>query len=507
MQDDEPVYLDGAAPEEDPGKIDENSFNHSEFYTIPAGSGDKSVDYAKLKLGDMVRNTSFNGIFVTKLQKTNNANYDADLAALKANVIASFRAFELDHPEVFWLNGSIKLRTITVTIKGVQVAHIFMTLVDNSGFTMRMTDYANTGAIEEAIKVRDDTAAAIIAQIPADATPRQVIANLNKWFTLHNEYNRSADLMSIGYKPHRCLSALIGSSGTTGPVCEGYSKAFKLICDRVGIPCILDTGVAILNANHSEYHMWNRIQIDGVWYGMDCTWDDPVVAGKNGVISGYESEKFMLVGDETVIDGYKFGVSHPSDKTAGGTTGVLFASLMVNVDSIEGYAAMPFTDVHLNDWFYDYVKSAFGKQLMGGVADDKFDPQGTATRGQIVQILYNAAGQPAVDEVKVDGWFGKAATWAMEKGIVAGYPDGNFHGNDPVTREQLAAILWAYEGAPEQSGELTYADASQVHDYAKQALLWAKEKGIIGGKPGNLVDPLGTATRAEIATIFSNYMK
>ena len=99
-----------------------------------------------------------------------------------------------------------------------------------------------------------------------------------------------------------------GSSGTTGPVCEGYSKAFKLICDRVGIPCILDTGVAILNANHSEYHMWNRIQIDGVWYGMDCTWDDPVVAGKNGVISGYESEKFMLVGDETVIVSLQNGV-------------------------------------------------------------------------------------------------------------------------------------------------------------------------------------------------------
>ena len=75
------------------------------------------------------------------------------------------------------------------------------------------------------------------------------------------------------------------------------------------------------------------------------------------------------------------------------------------------------------------------------------------------------------------------------------------------TREQLATILWAYEGAPEQSGELNFADAGKVSAYAVQPLLWAKKEGIIGGKPGNLADPQGTATRAEIATIFSNYMK
>ena len=144
---------------------------------------------------------------------------------------------------------------------------------------------------------------------------------------------------------------------------------------------------------------------------------------------------------------------------------------------------------------------------MGGTAEGIFSPQGTATRGQIVQILYNAAGQPAVDEVKVEGWFGKAATWAMEQGIVAGYADGAFHGEDTVTREQLATILWAYEGAPQADGELEFADAAKVSDWAKTALLWAKREGIIGGKPGNLADPQGTATRAEIATIFSNYMK
>ena len=500
-QEDEPLYTANGD-----GKVDESSFGNSEFYVVGVGTGDTRIDYPNLVTGDVVKSTTFNGIYITKVPKTGNPNFDSDLIKVKEDVVASFRSFEFDHPEVFWLTDSVRVRAVTVSINGVQTAYLFIVLVDNSGFCMRMDEYAAPGAIEAAIKQRDAAADAIIAQIPKNASTREVIANLNKWFTLHNEYNRSADLNTIGFAPHRSLKALVGGEGTAGPVCDGYSRAFKMICDRIGIPVILDTGVAS-RGSHSEMHMWMRIQVDGVWYGMDCTWDDPVVAGVSGIISGFENEKYMLVGDDTVVDGQKFGISHPSNKAVGGTTGVLFASLMVNVDEIEGYVAMPFSDVRLSDWYYDYVKSAFGKQLMGGTSSGIFSPQGTATRGQIVQILYNAAGQPAVDEVKVEGWFGKAATWAMEQGIVAGYADGEFHGEDTVTREQLATILWAYEGAPQAGGELAFADAAKVSDWAKTAMLWAKDEGIIGGKPGNLADPQGTATRAEIATIFSNYLK
>ena len=76
-----------------------------------------------------------------------------------------------------------------------------------------------------------------------------------------------------------------------------------------------------------------------------------------------------------------------------------------------------------------------------------------------------------------------------------------------MTREQLATILWAYAGAPEASGELDFADSDKVSAYAVTPLLWAKHRGIMGGKPGNLIDPKGTATRAEIATIFSNFIR
>ena len=500
-EDHEPIYLANGD-----GKVDQSTFGNSDFYTVGVGTGDTKIDYPNLKTGDVVSNTSFNGVFVTKLQKSNNPTFDADLAKLKSDTIASFRAFELDHPEVFWLNGSVKLRVLTVTLGSEQTSFIFMTLVDDKGFTMRIAEYAAAGSIEAGIKQRDAAVAAIIAQIPADASDREKVVNLNKWFTLNNEYNRSADLNSIGYTPHRSLKSLTGNFGINGPVCDGYSRGFKTICDRLGIPVVLETGVASIGS-HSELHMWMSIKIDGTWYGTDCTWDDPIVKGKDGKVSGYENEKYLLVGNDTVVDGAKFGVSHPANKTPGGTTGVLFASLVMSANEIDGYIPLDFEDVRTGDWFYDYVQNVSKLGLMNGTSPNLFSPQGTATRGQIVQILYNIAGQPEVEDVKVEGWFGVPATWAMDKGIVAGYPDGDFHGNDPVTREQLATILWAFEGAPEQSGELSFADADKVSSYAVNAMLWAKKEGLIGGKPGNLADPQGTATRAEIATIFSNYMK
>ena len=500
-QDNEPIYLANGD-----GKVDQDTFGNSDFYVVGVGTGDTKIDYPNLQTGDIVTNKTFNGVYVTRLPKSNNPNFDSDLAKLKSDTIASFRAFELDHPEVFWLNGSIKLRVLTVTISGEQTSFIFMTLVDDSGFTMRIAEYAEKGSIEKGIAQRDAAVAAIIAQIPAGASTREKVANLNKWFTLNNEYNRSADLSAIGYTPHRSLKSLTGNFGINGPVCDGYSRGFKTVCDRLGIPVVLETGVASIGT-HSELHMWMSIKVDGTWYGTDCTWNDPIVKGKDGKVSGYENEKYLLVGDDTVVDGAKFSVSHPANKTPGGVTGVLFASLILSTDEIDGYTPLDYEDVRTGDWFYDYVQHVTKLGLMNGTSPNVFSPQGTATRGQIVQILYNIAGQPEVDEVSVEGWFGVPATWAMNKGIVAGYADGDFHGNDPVTREQLATILWAFEGAPAQEGTLRFADADIVSEYAVQALLWAKKEDIIGGKPGNLADPQGTATRAEIATIFSNYMK
>ena len=506
-EDHEPEYFAGAGST----SVDQNTFGKSDFFIVGVGTGDTKIDYPNLKTGDVVSNTKFNGVYITKLQKTGNTTFDADLAKLKSDCIASFRAFELDHPEVFWLNGSVKLRVLTVTLSGVQTSYLFMTLVDDGGFTMRIAEYNAAGAIEAAIQQRDKAVETILAQIPAGAKPRQVIANLNKWFTLHNEYNRSTDLSKIGYTPHRSLKALTGNSGVNGPVCDGYSRAVKVICDKLGIPAILDTGVAS-SGSHSEYHMWNRIKIDGTWYGFDCTWDDPIVKGKNGVVSGYENENFLLVGKDTVVNGAKFGVSHPVNDTAGGTTGVLFAGLTVNPEAIEGYLVMPFTDVRLGDWFYDQVKAAYSADIVTGMTKTTYVPNlpdGQLKHGQIMVIVANLHSKQKDDNFKGfsvpgDHWAASFRDYCKKEGII----DDRFDGvlDKPVTRAEMsyyfANCLTSSSNKNKKSVSLSdIADETYKAEITKLA-----KADIVGGFPDGTFRPGELVTRAQAAVFITNIL-
>jgi hypothetical protein len=506
-EDHEPEYFAAAGST----SVDQNTFGKSDFFIVGVGTGDTKIDYPNLKTGDVVSNTKFNGVYITKLQKTGNTTFDADLAKLKSDCIASFRAFELDHPEVFWLNGSVKLRVLTVTLSGVQTSYLFMTLVDDSGFTMRITEYAAAGAIETAIQQRDKAVETILAQIPEGAKPRQVIANLNKWFTLHNEYNRSADLSKIGYTPHRSLKALVGNSGTNGPVCDGYSRAVKVICDKLGIPAILDTGMAS-SGSHSEYHMWNRIKIDNVWYGFDCTWDDPIVKGKNGVVSGYENENFLLVGKDTVINGAKFGVSHPVNDTAGGTTGVLFAGLTVNPEAIEGYLVMPFTDVRLGDWFYDQVKAAYSNNIVTGMTKTTYVPNlpdGQLKHGQIMVIVANLHSKQKDDNFKGfsvpgDHWAASFRDYCKKEGII----DDRFDDvlDKPVTRAEMSYYFANCLTSSSYKNKKSVSLSDIADETYKAEITKLAKADIVGGFPDGTFRPGELVTRAQAAVFIANIL-
>ena len=488
------------------GKVDESTFGKSDFFIVGVGTGDTKIDYPKLKTGDVVSNTKFNGVYITKLQKTGNATFDADLAKLKSDCIASFRAFELDHPEVFWLNGSVKLRVLTVTLSGVQTSYIFMTLVDDGGFTMRIADYAAAGAIETAIQQRDKAVEAILAQIPAGATDRQKVTNLNKWFTLHNEYNRSTDLNSIGYTPHRSLKSLVGNEGVNGPVCDGYSRGFKVILDKLGIPAVLDTGVASIGS-HSELHMWMRVRIDNVWYGLDCTWDDPIVSGKNGKISGYENEKYLLVGDDTVVDGAKFSKSHPSNKTAGGTTGVLFAGLTVNPEAIDGYLVLPLTDVRLADWFFDYVKEAYSEGIVNGMTPTTYVPSGNLTHAQIMVIVANLHSLQKGDNFKGssvpgDHWAASFRNYCKKEGVI----DDRFDDvlDKPVNRAEMAYYFANCLKSSSYKNKKTVSLSDIADESYKSEIEKLAKADIVGGYTDGTFRPANLVTRAEAAVFISN---
>ena len=153
---------------------------------------------------------------------------------------------------------------------------------------------------------------------------------------------------------------------------------------------------------------------------------------------------------------------------------------------------------------------------MNGVGDGKFDPSGATTRGMIVTILYRLEGEPVIrsgmpfSDVKESDWYAKAISWAESLGIVNGYGDGRFGPNDPITREQLATILYRYAQHKGEgfkglwSFKLDFPDAGTVSGWATEALSWMVMNGVINGKDGFLA-PGGEASRAEAATMLMRF--
>lgn len=179
----------------------------------------------------------------------------------------------------------------------------------------------------------------------------------------------------------------------------------------------------------------------------------------------------------------------------------------------------PFADVNAGDWFYQDVLFSYEKGLMSGMDAAAFAPYANTTRAQIAVIFYRMEGSPAVegensftDVVRGSGtaWFYDAVTWAQKNGIMGGYSNSSFAPNDPITREQLAAIFYRYaqyKGYDTTQGGMAireFDDYESISDYAMGAMAWAVNTGLVKGD-SNLLYPKGTATRAEIAALFHRF--
>ena len=178
----------------------------------------------------------------------------------------------------------------------------------------------------------------------------------------------------------------------------------------------------------------------------------------------------------------------------------------------------PFTDVSEKDWFYNDAMFVYKNGLMLGTSKTLFSPHGTVTRGMMATILWRMEGSLApkgensFTDVEAGMWYTDAITWTAENGIFAGYSKEKFGPDDPITREQLTAIFYRY--ADYKGYKLTvtgnldkFEDADKITDYAKTVMQWAVGNGLIKGKAENLLDPQGTATRAEIAAMLHRFVE
>ncbi|MGN0633492.1 MAG: transglutaminase domain-containing protein [Oscillospiraceae bacterium] len=281
---------------------------------VEGSDGDKTddflIDYTKAE--DLGNGTY--GLLISSKSDTvssesaMNTAVEKEYSAVMENASAVFTAFDHDHPEVFWLDGTFATSysnsysynssrtSFSYTMK------IFY-IVRSPSYSAFISDYNTSTKIYSGITKLNTTVNSIMSGAPTDTV--KAITYFNDTLTKKNEYNTRSDLSTAPAVSHRSISALTGSTGVNGPVCEGYSRAFKVLCNKAGIPCFLVSGVA-----NGGGHMWNAAQVDGSWYYMDVTWNDPVLEGASGAVSGAERNDYTLVGSTSVVCGEKFSNSH-----------------------------------------------------------------------------------------------------------------------------------------------------------------------------------------------------
>ena len=239
----------------------------------------------------------------------------------------------------------------------------------------------------------------------------------------------------------------------------------------------------------------------------------------------YVMEDYMVLANyvQSFEDGVVTGYAEPQGRIT-----------VVNEAAAETPA--DWADVDAAAWYAEAVNYVIDNGIMGSTSADAkvFTPNGTVTRATVFQTLYNMEGKPAVSETAPEGaalttaedgsvtgwtafsdvagtWYADAANWAAGVGLAAVPEDRTFNGDRDITRAEIATIFARYaeyKGLATAAGDLsTYADAADVAEWAADGMAVAVGSGIMGGKPGDLLDPNGTAIRTELATILLNFSK
>ncbi len=181
-------------------------------------------------------------------------------------------------------------------------------------------------------------------------------------------------------------------------------------------------------------------------------------------------------------------------------------------------SVLPFDDVKESSWSYSDILYAYNNGLMNGVSGTSFAPAATTTRAMIVTILYRLEGSPKTSaengfrDVKNGSWYTEPIIWANSEGIVTGYGGGKFGPDDPITREQMATILYRYTEYKGISTELTvtsmlgnYADLFKTGTWSRDAVMWALGTGLINGVTETIIAPANNSTREQVAAILHRY--
>lgn len=215
-----------------------------------------------------------------------------------------------------------------------------------------------------------------------------------------------------------------------------------------------------------------------------------------------------------VTEGHRYIVARSSTEVRMDDAGQL--GLQGTVTVAAGSGALPFEDVKSNDWYYDAVVFVYGKKYFSGTSANIFEPNTSMTRAMLATVLHRASGLETpegsqhFDDVPTGKWYSNGIAWASGRRIVNGMGNGLYAPDLAVTREQMVTMLYRYQldrkGKVSGKGSLEgYPDASAVSGWAKEAMEWAVGAKLVKGRNTGHLDPKGTATRAEVATILQRF--
>lgn len=269
------------------------------------------------------------------------------------------------------------------------------------------------------------------------------------------------------------------------------------------------------NADSIVFKMKNPLKTVNV--KLPCTFESGTVTRDDVKI---ENAKFngTTVSFDTKLEGTYVITKTGAEPAVPGASGSLIAGIAAaGSGSGLGASASQFSDLASGSWYYEAVRSALKNGLMNGTSAHTFSPDMPMTRAMLVTILWRMAGQPDAKaspfaDVVSGSWYAKAVYWAYDRGLVTGVSETAFAPNEPVTREALVTILYRYASlkqnlpaAGDEAGR--FADGKQVSAFARNAVNWALQTGLLTGVSKTKLSPKGLATRAQIAVLLERFLK
>lgn len=465
-----------------------------------------------------------------------------------------YLCLDSDCPEMFYSNGYCSADFYPVT-DGMTITMYIL-----PGYRAGFTTLRQRTVLKQQLDAKVNE---LVAQSRSYTTAYEKMTFFHDWLCENNTYNDEAAASSLGTysgnisgTPWSSVSALLSSSTTSvkSPVCEGYARAFQLLCQKVGI-------TATVVSSTSGNHMWNNVKYGTTWTGVDVTWDD-------GAGDSYTHDYFCrsvngmrghVVDDQYFVD----WLYYPT------------------VTSVASKSVLPYYDVSARYWGRGIVQTMYDNEYMVGVNCVTFGPDIRVTRAQFVQILYNMNDKPETAystqfrDVPDGKWYTDAVMWAYENDVVAGYNNGCFGVEDEITREQMVQMLCNYCGGlepdepeetpddtvtpddptvdtpdtsittpddtatqtPDDTGDISdtpattpddtatdtteipddttilpaslaaFQDGEKVSKWARDAMCWAVEQDIIHGYTDGTLKPGARAARIEGAALICNIVE